>query len=115
LSAANKWYPNLAHWDGHAWQPVKVSGNFILAQAVTDAHGGLWATTGWDSTGVPPHLLHLVAGHFTGVKMPRVGGRYVGVYGLAAIPGTASAWAAGTLSGLGSLGQHTAVILKNGN
>lgn len=114
LSPANKWYPNLAHWNGHAWQRVKVTGNFILAQAVSDGHGGLWVTTGWDSTGVPPHLMHLVAGHFTSVKMPKVGGRYVGDYDLAAIPGSTSVWGAGTLSGLGALGLNTAVILKYG-
>jgi hypothetical protein len=115
LSPASKWYPNLAHWNGAAWQQVKVSGNFILAHAVTDGNGGLWMTTGWDSTGVPPHLLHFAARHFTGVTMARVGGRYVGVYGLAAIPGSASVWGAGTLSGLGDLGVNTAVILKYGH
>ncbi len=114
LSPASKWYPNLAHWNGHAWQKVNVSGNFILAHAVSDGHGGLWVTTGWDSTGVPPHLKHLIAGHFTSVTMAKVGGRYVGVYSLAAIPGSTSVWGAGTLSGLGDLGQNTAVILKYG-
>jgi hypothetical protein len=115
LSPASKWYPNLAHWNGAAWQQVKVTGSFILAHAVTDGSSGLWVTTGWDSTGVPPHLLHLVAGHFTTVTMPKVGGRYVGVYALAAIPGSASAWGAGNLSGLGDLGQNTAVIVKYGH
>jgi len=114
LSASNHWYPNLAHWNGRAWSKVGVTGNFVLTTAVSDGHGGLWALTGWDSTGIPPHPVHFTGGRLKTVSLARVGGRYVGVYALAGIPGSQSVWGAGMLSGLGSLGQQTAVILKYG-
>jgi hypothetical protein len=114
LSPGNKWYPNLAHWNGRAWQRVNVTGNFILANAISDDHGGLWVTTGWDSTGIPPHLMHFTAGRFTSVPLAKISGRYVGIYGLTDIPGSTSVWGAGALTGLGSLGNNTAVILKYG-
>jgi hypothetical protein len=109
------WYPLVAHWNGTAWQRVRVSGRFILgAAAASDGHGGLWVTTGWDSTGIPPHLLRFAHGTFTKMNLPPRDGRYVGVFGLARIPGSTSVWGAGALTGLGSLGPNTGVILKYG-
>jgi hypothetical protein len=116
VSGHDRWYPLLAHWNGHAWQRIKVSGTFRLGECnpVGDRHGGLWLTTGWDSTGVPPHLMHFTGGRLVRVSMPPRDGRYVGVISLANIPATASVWGAGALTGLGALGATTGVILKYG-
>ena len=110
------WFPLAAHWDGASWRKVKVSGNFTLGRGTcaSDGRGGLWVTTGWDSTGIPPHLLRFAGGRFTRASLPPRGGRYVGVFGLAAIPGTVGAWGAGALTGLGATGPTTGVILKHG-
>src|SRR5258708_6075858 len=109
------WYPLAAHWNGSAWQRVRVSGRFILgAAAASHGHGGLMVTTGWGSTGSPPRALHFAHGMFTKVSLPPRDGRYVGVFGLARIPGSTSVWGAGALTGLGSAGPNTGLILKYG-
>jgi hypothetical protein len=71
-------YPLVEHWDGTGWKRVKVSGSFTLqgGHPIPDG-GGFWVTTGWDTTGVPPHLLHFSNGAFTRVSLPKVGGRFV--------------------------------------
>ncbi len=108
------YFPVLAHWADGAWHAVQARGDFPLRTAVADGHGGLWVTTDWDSTGIPPHLLHYTGGRFVSVALARHGARYAGVYGLADIKGTTSVWGAGTLSGLGSLGSPAGVVLKFG-
>jgi hypothetical protein len=110
------WYPLVAHWNGAGWQKVSVSGSFMLGKSgASDGHGGLWVATDWDSTGIPPHLLHLVNGKFTKVNLPPRNGLYVGVFALAKIPGSASVWGAGALTGLGSTGTNIGIILKYGH
>jgi hypothetical protein len=115
-SGHDHWFPLAAHWNGSAWHAVKVSGAFTLGggTSASDGHGGLWVTTGWDSTGIPPHLLHFAGGKFTRVNLPPRGGRHVGVFDLATIPGTTSVWGAGALTGSGATGPTTGVILKYG-
>ncbi|HXP22278.1 MAG TPA: hypothetical protein VN840_21740 [Streptosporangiaceae bacterium] len=110
------WFPLAAHLSGQAWHKVSVGGRFTLAGGVSasDGHGGVWVTTGWDSTGVPPHLLHFNGATFAAVHLPPRGGRYVGVFGLATVPGSATVWSAGALTGLGATGANTGVILKYG-
>jgi hypothetical protein len=107
-------FPVAAHFASGAWHAVSVTGSFALRAAVTDGHGGLWVTTDWDATGVPPHLLHYTGGRFIPVRLARHGSRYVGVFGLARIPGTTSVWGAATLSGLGGLGAPGGLVLKDG-
>ncbi|MGO8957040.1 MAG: hypothetical protein ACLQFR_06700 [Streptosporangiaceae bacterium] len=117
VKGRNHWYPLVAHWTGHGWHRVQVTGSFTLQldAAASDGHGGLWVTTGWDSTGIPPHLLHFVNGKFVKVSVPPRGGRYVGVFGLARIPGSISVWGVGALTGLGAGGPNAGIILKYGH
>lgn len=116
VSGHHHWYPLLAHWNGQTWQRIKVSGTFTLSGSdpAGDGHGGLWLTTGWDSTGVPPHLIHFAGSKLVRVSMPPRSGRYVGVFSLANIPRTTSVWGVGALTGLGGLGANTGVVLKYG-
>lgn len=116
-TSGKTWYPLAAHWNGHAWARVRVTGSFTLAggTSASDGHGGLWVTTGWDSTGVPPRLLHFAGGKFTTVHLPVRHRQALGVYGLADIPGTASAWGAGAWTGRGALGPATGTILRHGH
>jgi len=113
VGGRTRWYPLLARWDGQSWHRIAVSGRFILGQTdpVSDGHGGLWLTTGWDSTGVPPHVIHFADGKLVPISVPRRDGRYVGVLGLAKIPGMTSIWGAASLTGLGALGQSSGLIL----
>jgi hypothetical protein len=117
VKGRDHWYPLVAHYDGVKWQRVPVSGSFTLQQdaAVSDGHGGLWLTTGWDSTGIPPHILHLVGHRFTKVNIAPRDGLYVGVFGLAKIPGSTSIWGVGGLVGLGATGPNRGIILKYGH
>ena len=69
-------------------------------------------TTGWGSG--PPHLLHLTGGRFMPVHMLRRDGRYVGVFGLADVPGSRSVWGVGALTSLDGRGPATGLILKYG-
>jgi hypothetical protein len=105
--------PLLARWDGQSWHRIAVSGRFRLGQSnpVSDGHGGLWLTTGWDSTGVPPHMIHFTGGKLVPVSVPRRERRYVGVLDLAKIPGKSSVWGAASLTGLGALGPSTGLII----
>jgi len=109
-----RWYPLLARWDGQSWHRIAVSGKFILGQndPVSDGHGGLWLTTGWDSGGVPPHMIHFAGGKLVPVSVPPRDGRYVGVYGLAKIPGMTSVWVGASLTGLGALGPSSGLIVN---
>jgi len=123
--------PVIEHWNGHRWSvsklPTGLSGagrgaeRQQLEQRATriqepagDGHGGLWLTTGWDSTGVPPHLIHFAGSKLVRLSMPTRNGRYVGVFSLANIPRTTSVWGVGALTGLGFLGANTGVVLKYG-
>jgi hypothetical protein len=117
VNGHNHWFPLVAHWTGDAWHRVRVTGAFTLQgdAATTDGHGGLWVTTGWDSTGIPPHLMHFVNGTFTPVHLPRHNGLYVGVFGLAKIPGVNSVWGVGALCGIGATGPNIGIILKHGH
>jgi hypothetical protein len=117
VKGRDHWYPLVAHLTSTGWHRVHVTGSFTLQQdaAASDGHGGLWVTTGWDSTGIPPHLLHFVSGKFARVSMPPRNGRYVGVFGLASIPGSISVWGVGALTGLGAGGPNTGIILKYGH
>jgi len=116
VSGRVRWFPLLAHWNGHTWLRVKVSARFALGECnpVSDGRGGLWLTTSWDSTGVPPHLVHFTGGKLVRVSLPRQGSRYVGVISLANIPASRSVWGVGAITGLGALGPSTGVILKHG-
>ncbi len=117
VKGRDHWYPLVAHYDGVKWQKVPVGGSFTLQQdaAASDGHGGLWLTTGWDSTGVPPRILHLVGHRFTKVNIAPRDGLYVGVFGLAKIPGSTSIWGVGGLVGLGATGPNQGIILKYGH
>ena len=33
----DRWYPLAAHWNGHGWQPIKLSGNFTMVEAPRQA------------------------------------------------------------------------------
>jgi len=52
--------------------------------------------------------MHLVNGTFTAVHLPRHNGLYVGVFGLAKIPGVNSVCGVGALCGLGATGPISA-------
>jgi hypothetical protein len=107
--------PIAAHYDGKSWTPFEWTRlDFILTAALPDGSGGLWVTTGWASTGIPPHLLHYAGGAFTPVSLPRIHGQYVDVTALTAIPRSSSAWAVGKLTRLHGTGPATGVILKHG-
>jgi hypothetical protein len=116
VKGKDHWYPLIAHYNGVKWQKVPVSGSFTLQQdaAASDGHGGLWLTTGWDSTGIPPHILHLSGRKLTKVSVAPRDGLDVGVFGLAKIPESASIWGVGGLVGLGATGPNHGIILKYG-
>ena len=117
VKGRDHWYPLVAHYNGVKWQKVPVSGSFTLQQdaAASDGHGGLWLTTGWDSTGIPPHILYLVGHKFTKVNIAPRDGLYVGVFGLTKIPGSTSIWGVGGLVGTGATGPNHGIILKYGH
>jgi hypothetical protein len=117
VKGKDHWYPLIAHYDGVRWQKVPVSGSFTLQQdaGASDGHGGLWLTTGWDSTGIPPRILRLSGHRFTKVSIAPRDGLDVGVFGLAKIPGSASIWGVGGLVGLGATGPNHGIILKYGH
>lgn len=117
VSGHNHWFPIVAHWNGTAWTLVKVTGTFMLGGhgIADDGQGGLWLTSAWDSTGVPPYLLHFTGGKLVKVNLPPRGGRYLCIAGLARIPASTSVWGVGAWTGLGSAGPNTGVILKYGN
>src|SRR5260221_6792370 len=81
VSGHHHWYPLLAHWNGQTWQRIKVSGTFTLSGSdpAGDGHCGLWLTTGWDSTGVPPHLIHFPCSQHVPLTLPPHSGTDVGL------------------------------------
>jgi hypothetical protein len=90
-----------AHWNGHSWQvatlPVVTTlGVDDLSQLDSDGHGGMWAVGNCDCGGPAWRLWHYTGGAWLGPTLPAIGGAYGLLAGIAAVPGTDSAWAAGT-------------------
>jgi hypothetical protein len=90
-----------AHWTGGRWHvtvlpAVTTLGTDVLDLLVSDLHGGLWATGDCDCGGPAWRLWHYTGGQWTGPALPVIGGTAGLVNGIAAVPGTRSAWAAGT-------------------
>lgn len=107
-------FPVLDHWTGSVWHQVQVSGTFPLRSVTGDGRGGLWLTSDWDSTGTPPFPVHYTGGRLVADRLARRGGKYVGTFAIAQIPGSQSAWGAGSLSGKGGLRDTGGVLLKYG-
>jgi len=90
--------PGIAvHWNGRNWRLTHPpAGNFsgiVFGLLVADGHGGLWARSDCDCGGPAWRLWHYTGGRWVGPARPAVGGGVI--YGIAAVPGTRSAWAAG--------------------
>ena len=90
-----------AHWTGTGWHvtvlpAVATLGTDALNLLVSDRHGGLWAEGDCDCGGPAWRLWHYTGGHWRGPDLPAIGGTAGLVNGIAAVPGTKSAWAAGT-------------------
>jgi hypothetical protein len=69
----------------------------VIESLVADGHGGLWALG--DTLGLAaPRLWHLTRGKVFGPQQPGFGSSRRALLQLASVPGTASVWAAGTVS-----------------
>jgi len=106
--------PAMAHYTAGTWHSVRLRGVFTLAGAASDGADGLWLWRGWDTTGTPPGIMRYAAGALTSVQMPVRARQRAGIFEIAAIPGTNSAWAVGAFLSNGALGASTAVIMKTG-
>jgi hypothetical protein len=105
-----------ANWTGRGWHvqtlPVPTTlGDDVLNVLSPDGHGGLWAVGDCDCGGPAWRLWHYTAGSWTGPVLPAIGGTYGLLDGIAAVPGTDSAWAAGTR---GTASVSDGVILAYG-
>jgi len=105
-----------AHWNGTGWHltvlpAVATLGTDVLDLLVPDRHGGLWARGDCDCGGPAWRLWHYTSGRWTGPALPAIGGTAGLVTGIAAVPGTRSAWAAGTRI---TTSTTDGVILANG-
>lgn len=104
--------PVMAHYTGGRWRRVNLRGHFALGGATSDGPHSLWLRRDWDNTGTPPGIMRYSAGALTSVRMPVRAGQRAGVFEIAPIPGTNSAWAVGAFLNNGALGSATAVIMK---
>jgi hypothetical protein len=105
-----------AHWTGTGWHvtvlpAVATLGVDALNLLVSDGHGGLWAEGDCDCGGPAWRLWHYTGGHWRGPALPAIGGTAGLVNGIAPVPGTRSAWAAGTRF---TNSSADGVILANG-
>jgi hypothetical protein len=105
-----------AHWNGSFWSVkdlpvVETLGTDVLSLLAPDGHGGLWAEGVCDCGGPAWRLWHYSGHSWSGPSLPSIGGTYEQIGGIAAIPGTKAAWAAGTR---GTTTGSEGVILVNG-
>jgi hypothetical protein len=108
--------PGIAvHWNGHRWHlTAPRAGNFsgiVFDLLVSDGHGGLWARSDCDCGGPAWRLWHHTGGTWAGPALPAIGGTFGLVLGIAAVPGTSSAWAVGVR---GTSTSTDGVILVHG-
>jgi hypothetical protein len=106
--------PAMAHYTSGTWRSVRLRGVFALAGAASDGADGLWLWRDWDTTGTPPGIMRYARGALTSVQMPVRARQRAGIFAIAAIPGTSSAWAVGAFLNNGALGASTGVIMKTG-
>ena len=89
-----------AHRTGSGWHltilpAVTTLATDVLELLVPDGHGGLWARGNCECGGPAWRLWHYTGGRWVGPALPAIGGTLGLVSGIAAVPGTSSAWAVG--------------------
>jgi hypothetical protein len=115
--------PFLLHWNGNAWQRVKIPSSVhgVLSYIETDGSGGFWAASfvpQLSGFGTGQKMVHYSAGKWTALPVPAIrGGRdYAGDMMptpryLTNIPGTTAMWAP-VLYVVNSLGAPDSVIMR---
>jgi hypothetical protein len=91
---------SLEHWNGTAWQPVPLHyPTSSLATMASDGRGGLWLVFAGPGPAFTEYFAHLTSGRtWTRTVIPATTGTTVQQASvITAIPGSASAWAAGEL------------------
>jgi len=91
---------SLEHWNGTAWQPVPLHYRTgVVATIASDGSGGLWMIFAGPRPAFTEYFAHLTSGGtWTRTVIPATTGTTVQQASvITAVPGTASAWAAGEL------------------
>jgi hypothetical protein len=91
---------SLEHWNGTAWQPVPLHYRTSSVDATaSDGSGGLWMIFNGPRPGFTGYFAHLAGGgSWTRTLVPAATGTTVQQASvITAVPGSASAWAAGEL------------------
>lgn len=115
--------PFLLHWDGKAWQPVKIPSSVhgVLSDIETDGSGGFWAASsvlGPSGFGIDQKMAHYSAGKWTALPVPAIRGARDNAGDmmptpqyLANVPGTTSMWGS-VLYVVNSIGAPDSVIVR---
>jgi hypothetical protein len=101
--------PLSLHWQSGSWTQPVVHGVDHLGRVIADGKGGLWAAFIGPFDG--SSLEHFTGGTWQTVKLPVVTGKATSAIALALVPGSATAYAAGSTI-FGGLPGTNALLLK---
>jgi hypothetical protein len=101
--------PLSLHWHAGAWTQPAAHGVDDLGRVIPDGKGGLWAAFIGPYDGST--LQHFVSGAWHTVKLPVVTGKATSAYALTLVPGSATAYAAGSTV-FGGLPGTNVLLLK---
>jgi hypothetical protein len=89
----------LLHWNGSTWRTVVENRGLRGVTGLTrDGHGGFWLTAADPARPQAGDIIDYRNGTFTSQPAPARPGETGAASGIVAVPGTASGWAAGTLT-----------------